>query len=65
MLNDQPPKQNSITRLFALPSDSDDVRVKKCLEAMTAALEQYGCELTVSIHYTHGQTIPEIKIIPA
>lgn len=60
----QPPKPNSITRLFALPSDSDDVRVKKCLEVMTAALEEYACELQVSVHFLGPQTATEIRIVP-
>lgn len=54
--------QNSFAQLFALPPDSDEARIKKCFEAMVASLEQYGCELQVSIHFINGQTIPQVNI---
>lgn len=45
-------------------SGSPDVRSKACLEAIRRALEEYDCQMQVSIHYPgNGSAIPNLLVV--
>lgn len=63
MNQSQPPK-DSFTRLMSGPELDETTRVKKCTEAILAAMEQYDCEFQASGHFLNGAIFTNINILP-
>lgn len=59
-----PPNRPKLAELLKADPQNPNVRVQQCIDAFQNALEIYGCEVQVSIHFANGQANPEIRIVP-
>jgi hypothetical protein len=60
----QPQDRARLAEIFKTDPQHPDVRVAKCIAAFQSALEEFGCEVQVSIHFANGTTTPEVRIVP-
>jgi hypothetical protein len=63
----EPPKQpaSELAKLFLEQPEHPTVRQQKCFDAIRAALEEYDCQLAVTIHFVNGNANPQINVVPS